>query len=115
MGPLFAEFFGDQRFGQLAVRAGHHLLGGPEAVFIDLPLVPDVDASLLQPADVVRLRLIDPQHLQHGLPDEELLGGKNGKSFSQIKRKRPCGHLYGVDARAVMHPHALLQNGSAKR
>ena len=114
MRPLFAEFFGNGGFVQLPVFARQHLFGVPEAVFVDLPFVPDMDVPLLQPAHVVRLRLIDPQHLEHRLPDKELLRGEDRKFFCKVEPEGMARHLYGIYAGAVVHPHALGKNAAAK-
>ena len=77
--PLLAEFFFDTGLYEISVSVGQHLLGVPEAVPVDFPLVPDVHVSLPKPADVVRLCLIEPQHFKHRLTNKQLFCCENRK------------------------------------
>ena len=114
MGKFLSEKFMHLLLYKIAVFIGKKLGGIPVAVFIDLPLIPDLNIAFLKPPYIIGLRLIDPQHLQHRLPDEKLFCGQDRKFLFQIKTKVVRRYFDGIHARSVYNFRALCQNPAAQ-
>ncbi len=82
----------------------------PLPFLVDFPLVPDVDIAVLEPAHVVAPGLPDPEDFQHGLTDEELLGGQGRKAVFEVNPEVPGRDLDGVGSGAVVHALAVVQD-----
>ena len=51
------------------------------AILGDFPFVPDFDAAILEPADIIRGGLINPEHFEGRSLECDFFGSENGEFF----------------------------------
>ena len=88
IGIVGANGVGKVDRGLLGVTLGEELIditSHVSAVGGDFPFVPNLDAALFEPADVVAGLLVDPKHFESGGLKSDLLRGENWKLLLEVE------------------------------